>query len=178
MACTKLKRKLDSDYLNIVDVFRCSCFKVRQQQNNIQRLLEFSRSWRLKIWELAFGKKYTDRIAVSSWTFIRVMMSMSSQESSSYGAIDSPGSPTMPSSATTYSSTTKEKPSFTFRHVGLIWERMLKEHKKTVTVSWTPSSLNSMTPLSSLHNVTCRAVAMQRPLDGRVYQDRLWATGR
>ena len=39
------------------------------------------------------------------------------QESSSDGAMDSPGSPTTSSFATTYSSSTKEKPLFTFRQV-------------------------------------------------------------
>jgi hypothetical protein len=39
------------------------------------------------------------------------------QESSSDGAMDSPGSPTTSSFATTYSSNTKEKPLFTFRQV-------------------------------------------------------------
>jgi hypothetical protein len=41
----------------------------------------------------------------------------SSQESSSDGAMESPGSPTTSSFATTYSSSTKEKPLFTFRQV-------------------------------------------------------------
>jgi hypothetical protein len=40
-----------------------------------------------------------------------------SQESSSDGAMDSPGSPATSSFATTYSSSTKEKPLFTFRQV-------------------------------------------------------------
>jgi hypothetical protein len=36
-------------------------------------------------------------------------------------------------------------------------------------------------PLSNpeeLYTVTCRAVAMQRPGDGRIYQGRFWATAR
>jgi len=54
------------------------------------------------------------------------------QESSSDGAMDSPGSPTTSSFATTYSSSTKEKPLFTFRQVGLICERMLKERESQI----------------------------------------------
>lgn len=51
------------------------------------------------------------------------------QESSSDGAMESPGSPTTSSFATTYLPSTKEKPLFTFRQVGMICERMLKERE-------------------------------------------------
>lgn len=56
----------------------------------------------------------------------------SNQESSSDGAMESPGSPTTSSFATTYSQSSKEKPLFTFRQVGMICERMLKERESQI----------------------------------------------
>nr|ATQ35928.1 akirin [Blattella germanica] len=56
----------------------------------------------------------------------------SSQDSSSDGAMESPGSPTTSSFATTYSPSTKEKPLFTFRQVGLICERMMNERETQI----------------------------------------------
>lgn len=55
-----------------------------------------------------------------------------SQESSSDGAMESPGSPTTSSFATTYSPSTAEKPLFTFRQVGIICERMLNERETQI----------------------------------------------
>lgn len=55
----------------------------------------------------------------------------SNQESSSDGAMESPGSPSTSTFATTYSSS-REKPLFTFREVGLICERMLKERESQI----------------------------------------------
>jgi hypothetical protein len=40
----QVKNKAGFRLLNTIHVFRCSCLKVRQQQNNIHRLLELSRS--------------------------------------------------------------------------------------------------------------------------------------
>lgn len=53
------------------------------------------------------------------------------ESSSSDGAMESPGSPTS-SFATTYTPSTKEKPLFTFRQVGLICERMLRERENQI----------------------------------------------
>jgi hypothetical protein len=55
-----------------------------------------------------------------------------SQESFSDGAVDSPGSPATSRFASTYYSSTKENPLFTFRQVGLICERMLKERESQI----------------------------------------------
>jgi hypothetical protein len=66
------------------------------------------------------------------------MMAMRSQETF-YGAVDSVGSPSMSSFATTYSSTTKENPTFTYSQVGLICERMLKEHESQIGEEMTVS---------------------------------------
>jgi hypothetical protein len=54
-----------------------------------------------------------------------------SQECSPDGAMGSPGSPAT-SNFATHSSSTKEKPLFTFRQVGLICERMLTERESRI----------------------------------------------